>query len=292
MDQPTLSGLPERLFAVSPAKLDTWRDCPRRYRWQYLDRSGVTPRNFARTLMGNAAHLALRLWWAERPADPEDVLNVIDRTWDDDLFRDLEQSSRARDLVRGWVRTYLDKHSDRDDPSITVRGVERTVSTTTEHLTISGRIDRIDERAGEIVVVDYKTGRGELTDDDARTSMTLAIYADAIRRSLRHECHQVELHHLPTGTVASHRHTPEGLARHLGRADAIGVELRDAVRAHAENPGDADQNFPARTGGLCGWCDFWSICPEGQAASTQRETWAGVDDPDHTGSAGGVGQPV
>lgn len=290
MEQPTLSGLPERLFAVSPAKLDTWRDCPRRYRWQYVERPGIAPRTFARTMMGNAAHLALRVWWAEQPPQHEDAIAVIDRSWDSSLFRDVEQSERARERVRDWVRTYLDRHPERDDPTMTVRGVERTVSTTTEHLTISGRIDRIDQRADEIVVVDYKTGRSALSDDDARTSMTLAIYADAVRRSLRHECHRVELHHLPSGTVASHQHTPESLARHLGRADAIGLEIRDALRS--EQP--EQERFPAAPGRLCGWCDFWTICAEGQAATTAQEPWVGVDDPDHgaVDSSGEADWPV
>lgn len=189
------------------------------------------------------------------------------------LFRDESQSQRALIEVQTWVRNYLEKHDSQDE----VLGVERTVSTKTEHLTISGRIDRIDRRDGEVVVVDYKTGRGELTDDDARTSMTLAIYADSIHRSMRQECYRVELHHLPTSTVASHRHSPESLARHLGRADAIGVEISQAQHLVTEG-GDPEHHFPAQPGPLCGWCDYWSICEVGRAATTQREPWAGVDE--------------
>lgn len=273
---PTLAGLPERLFPVSPAKLDTWLDCPRKYRLHYLERTGIPQGRWARTMMGNAAHLALRSWWADELDDVDAALNVIDRSWDGSLFRDEMQSGWALERVRQWVRTYLDKQPARE-----VRGVERTVSTMTAHLTISGRVDRIDEREGRIVVVDYKTGRGELTDDDARVSRTLAIYADAVRRTLRHECFDVELHHLPTSTIARHRHTAESIARHLARADEIGVELKAAVEQHAAEIGagaDADSLFPATAGPLCGWCDFWTICQVGQAATARREPWAGVDE--------------
>ncbi len=55
---------------------------------------------------------------------------------------------------------------------------------------MSGRIDRLDDRrgadgSGELVVVDYKTGRHVLTTDDARTSLPLALYALAAERVLR-----------------------------------------------------------------------------------------------------------
>ena len=53
-------------------------------------------------------------------------------------------------------------------------GVERTVSATTEALAVSGRVDRVDDRGDELVVVDYKTGRRGLTDDDERRGDTVA----------------------------------------------------------------------------------------------------------------------
>ncbi len=64
---------------------------------------------------------------------------------------------------------------------------------------------------GELVVVDYKTGRHVLTVDDARTSLALALYALAAERVMRRPCRRVELHHLPTGNGA-------GLGAHCGVA--------------------------------------------------------------------------
>src|SRR6185312_11788603 len=89
----------------------------------------------------------------------------------------------------------------------------------------AGRVDRIDERDGELVVVDYKTGRQALTVDDARGSQALALYAFAARRTLRRECRRVELHHLPTGTVAGWEHTDQSLTRHLQRAEEAAEEI-------------------------------------------------------------------
>ena len=48
-----------------------------------------------------------------------------------------------------------------------------TVATRTERLAVSGRVDRLDQRGDEVVVVDYKTGRRGLTTDDARGGIAL-----------------------------------------------------------------------------------------------------------------------
>src|SRR3712207_7167102 len=62
---------------------------------------------------------------------------------------------------------------------------------------------RSDQRGDELVVVDYKTGRSVSTDDEARGSPALAAYVLGVRRTLRRPCRRVELHHLPSGTVAA-----------------------------------------------------------------------------------------
>ena len=118
-------------------------------------------------------------------------------------------------------------------------------------LAFNGRTDRIDSRPGpdgpELVIVDYKTGRTGLDADDARGSQALALYAYAAERVFRRPCRRVELHHLPTGTVAAHDHTPESLARQLSRAEETARDIMAAERAVAEGA-DPDEAFPTTPG--------------------------------------------
>jgi len=154
-------------------------------------------------------------------------------------------------------------------------GVERTVATTTSRLALSGRVDRIDDRDGELVIVDYKTGRRQLTDDDARGSLALALYALAARRTLRRDCRRVELHHLPSGDIVAHDHTDASLQRQVTRAEATAddiVAATDTLEAGAH----PDDVFPPAPSPNCGWCDFRRHCPEGQAASPNVEPWSGL----------------
>lgn len=273
--QLVLEQMPTRLFTCTPSRLTTWLDCPRRYRMTYLDRP-APPRGpaWAHNTFGSAVHLALSRWWSE-PTDrrtPATARALVERAWFEDGFADVAQANRYREYAADMVARYVSTLDPFDEPV----GVERTVATRTGALAVSGRVDRVDRRGDELVVVDYKTGRSVLTADDARGSLALALYALACERTLRRSCTSVELHHLPTGRVARFDHTEESLARHLARAEAIGAEAVAAAQALRAG-GDPDELFPARAGQVCGWCDFVRGCPTGLAAAGgPKQPWDGL----------------
>ncbi len=274
-----LAGMPRRLVTTSPSKLGAWVDCPRKYRFGYVDRP--TPAKgapWAHSSLGASVHNALAAWWG-LPVEGRDAAaaaRLLDERWLEDGYRDDEQSALWRSRARAWVEDYTATLEAHDEP----RGVERSLGLRTESIAVTGRIDRIDERASEdggreLVVVDYKTGRAPLTADDARGSLQLALYAVATARVLRQRCRRVELHHLPTGQVLAWEHTPAGLERHLKRAEAIAQEAQDATDA-ASGGQPADEAFPPRTGPLCRFCDWRARCPEGLAASEALQPWEGL----------------
>jgi putative RecB family exonuclease len=277
-----LEGMPRMLFACTPSRLQTWLDCPRRYRMTYVERP-VVPRGqaWARTTIGAAVHVALARWWAQ-PRDrrtPAGARTLLELAWPQhgtvpDGFADAAQSARWRQRAADMVERYAATLDPDDEPL----GVERTVHTRTDGLVLSGRVDRIDLRDGELVVVDYKTGQRPPTDDDAGRSLALGLYALAAARALRRRCRRVELHHLPTGRVAAYDHTDATLDAHLQRAEAAAVEAADATDALAGG-GDADVLFPPRTSAGCAWCDHLRACPAGQAAAgPPRRPWDGLPD--------------
>lgn len=274
--QGELAGLPPRLYAASPSRLLTFADCPRRYRLQYLDRPKPRPRpQRAHTSLGNAVHNALRDWW-DLPVnrrDPAAGAELVRRGWIDTGFRDPDQSRLWRERAEAEVSAYLGTVDPRTQPV----GIERTVSFTTDGLALTGRIDRLDDRDGDLVVVDYKTTRATPTEDDARTSLPLALYAAAVWKMFRRRCLRVELHHIPTGTVAAHTHTAESLTRKVDQARSLGADARRADDDFAvDGPGSAA--FPPVVGPLCPWCDLRAHCPEGQQAGPERSGWAALEE--------------
>lgn len=264
--QQSFDGMPEKLFACTPSRLETWLDCPKKYRYTYIE-VPKPPRGgpWGHTSMGSAIHNALREWFTlnvdERTQDKGALL--VEKFWRNEGFRDDEQSDRYKFRAQNWVRQYLADV----DPGMEPRGLERTVSTTTERLSLSGRVDRIDERDGELVIIDYKTGKRPPDEVEAGGSLALAIYALGAERTLRKTCRTVELHHLPSDTRAVFRHDGPSLARHIKRAESIAAEALAATAA---------DEFPATPGALCAYCDYARICNDADRAPAQP--WAGLDE--------------
>ena len=263
-----------RLVRVTPSRLSTWDDCPRRYRMTYLDRP-APPRGGARagSTLGAVVHLALRALFDLPPTErtPRAAARLVDRYWSSEGFRDVDQAAEYRERARGWLAEYVSEL----DPDAEPVALERWVSAATDRIVAEGRVDRIDRRGAELVVVDYKTGRRTPTPADTAASRALALYAVAVERTMRRTCTQVELHHLPSGTVAAWRHDAESLREHVARAEASAAELDTAADELAAD-GDPDVLFPPRPAPRCGGCDVRRHCPAGRAAAPEELPWAGL----------------
>ncbi|MEV0969129.1 RecB family exonuclease [Microtetraspora glauca] len=289
MEQLGFEGMPRRLYACTPSRLNSWLDCRRRYRFTYLDRPAPQKGPpWAHNSVGASVHNALAGWWRQpyERRTPMTAATLLTSGWITEGFRDQEQSTTWRDRAREMVSGYVAALDPADEPV----GVERTVATRTAVIAVSGRIDRLDRRGDELVVVDYKTGRRALDSDDARSSLALALYAIASSRVMHRTCRKVELHHLPTGSVAEWEHTDESLDRHLRRAEEIALEASEADEAYRAwsgasgsrtastdpVPPEVDALFPPSPGPICSWCDFRRHCPQGLQAGQERNPWDGL----------------
>jgi putative RecB family exonuclease len=274
-EQLGLFAAPQRLFSCTPSKLSAFEECPRRYRFTYVDRP-APPKGppWAHNSLGASVHTALRNWYALPPArrTPGALPTLLQATWVREGYRDDAQQRAAFERALSWLQSYVAGLDPRAEPV----GVERVVAARTPVLALSGRVDRIDRDGDELVIIDYKTGRAELSSDDARGSRALALYAYAAERTFRRRCRRVELHHLPTGTVAAHEHTEQSLERHLSRAEATAADVLAAERAVAAGA-SPDEAYPTLAGPACSWCDFRRSCPVGTQVP-EREPWAAMSD--------------
>ena len=132
-----------RLFICTPSKLGAYADCPRRYRYAYLDRP-APPKGppWAHNSLGASVHTALKNWYA-LPVDrrrPEALPALLKGTWVREGYRDDEQERAAYQRALGWLEGYVATLDPGDEPL----GVERVVGDKTAVLAFNGRADRID----------------------------------------------------------------------------------------------------------------------------------------------------
>ena len=90
-DQLPLEGMPRRLYSCTPTRLTSWLDCPRRYRFGYLDRP-TPPKGppWAHNSLGSSVHNALRSWWdlPLRRRTPEAAGTLVETGWLTEGYRD------------------------------------------------------------------------------------------------------------------------------------------------------------------------------------------------------------
>ena len=146
-----------------------------------------------------------------------------------------------------------------DPATVTPVGRELKLAENVGDITVRGVLDRMDERSdGEVVIIDYKTGKAPPERYAILAFFALKIYALLVQRQTGRTPAELRLMYLGNSTMYSidiDRNTLDGIERQL-RA------LTATIRAAFEK-----DNFPPRPSVLCGWCSFWDFCPEGQKRS-------------------------
>jgi RecB family exonuclease len=235
---------------LSFSRIDSYGNCPRRFRYAYIDRlPGVPGPHLS---FGSSIHGALEAFYDRKlPACPseEELLGFLYEAWDTSGFRDLPREEQvafyrhAQDVLRRFHRRVSD---DYRLPAATEAWFELPIE---YEAVVVGSIDRVDvDDDGRFHVVDYKTNRK--VKDRARVagSLQLAIYALACRHLFGSLPATVCLDFVVPGVRIE---VPlEDIDLDAAR-QAI-LETAAAVRA---------ERFEPTPNPLCDWCDYRDVCP-------------------------------
>jgi putative RecB family exonuclease len=123
-----------------------------------------------------------------------------------------------------------------------------------DQLLIRGYIDRLDvSPAGDLRVVDYKTGGAPREAFEGRALFQLKFYALVLWRTRGVVPRVLRLLYLKDAEICDY--SPE--AEELERFERTLLALSEAIeRAKRE------QDFPPKPSKLCGWCSHQAVCPE------------------------------
>jgi RecB family exonuclease len=244
----------ESLFELNPSKLQCYLDCPKQYRFRYVDKR-TERRAFGPSALGRSVHKALRDFYAMDPSQRtvDNLLRALRRSWDGAGYRSAKEAEDAFTRAEDMLRRY---HAGTNPQEIRVVAMESKFSQarSSAGILVTGRVDRIDMVGREYVIVDYKTGRFGSDDLVLNESLPLSLYAMAVSAGLGRDVSRIAVEHLPTGRRAETRREPERLATDWTKLS----DLAGAMR-----PGN---EFPAEPSSLCRWCDYLVACPEGRAS--------------------------
>lgn len=235
---------------LSFSRVDTYRQCPLKYRYRYVD--GLPERPSPHLSFGSSIHRALEAFWDRKLPDPPPLQTLLDALydgWDSSGFADVERDEQVR--YYHHARDVLAAHHHRfADVALTPVAVEQWFRLPLpDGLEVVGAIDLVEPtEGGGLGVVDWKTNRRAKSREEVASSLQLAIYALAVEHLWGQPPAWVALDFVVPGVRVT-------VPREAIDTDAAVTAIREvaaAVRGEA---------FAPRPSPLCDWCDFRAECP-------------------------------
>lgn len=238
---------------LSFSRIDTYRTCPRMFRYRYVDR--LPGRPAPALSFGTAIHEALERFYDRKlPEEPteDELVGFLYEAWDTSGFREVDRSEQTRWYRQG--QDVLRRYHRRVTGSYRLPvATEAWFELPFDDAVVVGSIDRVDDDDGVLRVVDYKTNKRVKDRDRVKHSLQLSIYALACEHLYGDLPATVALDFV----VAGREIVVDVADLDLDAAREAVAQTAAAVRAAAYEP------TPMR---LCDWCDFRPVCPawEGQ----------------------------
>ncbi len=264
-DLPSTGVVDERgLRHLSPSSASTFRQCPRRWKHRYLDRL-PDPKGIP-ALVGTFVHRVLEELMTKSPSQRtlEEARGLARQLWpevaDDEDFVALLLDEASQRGVRWQAWRLIENYFEMEDPtSVDVAEREQRLEVALAGVPFVGVVDRTERTPNGMRVTDYKTGRAPTPRylDDKLDQVWL--YAAALEASDQ-PVDEVRLMYL-TGTNVDRARDEEAISSAVDRHATTWSEIGVAI--------DGDE-FPTRTGPLCGWCPYTASCPEGRVEAERR----------------------
>ncbi len=245
--------------SLSPSKVSSFRDCALAFRFNAIEHLPDEPTIW--TVKGTLVHTVLeRLFWRHGQGDrtPEAAADELVAAWDElqgdpeylALALSPDESDGLRADAGGLVRNYF---ALEDPNEINPVGVELTLEARVGAMRLRGIIDRLDLTPdGELVVIDYKTGRAPGPAFEQSKMIGVHIYALLCQEVLGRRPVQVKLLHLKEPMTITAEPSEQALRGQRQKA----VAVWSAIERACEN-----EDFRPRPSPLCNYCRFREFCP-------------------------------
>ena len=252
------------LLSFSYSRMSLYEECPLKYKFRYIDKIKEEPKFYF--AFGNSIHAALEfLYSVKAPPFPslEETLEAFRLDWNRKSC--LEKGYRTpqkaeQDYQKGLVmlKAYYEHNRAGFKPPFLV---EYSTNVEVDGLLVRTVSDRIEHLGGgEIVIIDYKTGK-----DVKRLPSQLYMYQKISELDPRLKEKIAEIYGLRVSAVKVRRllyyHVPSLKEYPFERADEreIGsfwervLGVAGNIRGAKFDPTPGEQ--------ACAWCDYKSLCP-------------------------------
>jgi RecB family exonuclease len=274
------------MTVYSYSRINCFLNCPAQFEHRYLKRTPSPVAEGVELFMGSRFHEAMEFLYDPSreglPPTLQETLAEYHRCWDKALAMNVAKQKAMgypepvriskegmtlddyRQKAEGFVENHYRKyHPFQWDKTEAIEMKVVFKLDAAGKYQMMGYIDRLAvDPEGTLWIHDYKTSSRKMTVEDAASEDQLALYMLGLRQIERYRSVPIRLQWhfvaFEQDEVVSDR-TPDDLK-----------VLRDRYVRHIKRIESA-REFNTNTGTLCGWCEFLSLCRDGQAAVAGRE---------------------
>ncbi len=250
------TGNVPRKPSVSPSKITTYLACPVKFRYTYLDpRARWLLRSKSYYSFGTTLHRVLQRFHDSGDTGVEttsEVLAAYEESWIDAGYNSAEEMAEAFGEGRQILERYVGDALSQPTGAKTLF-VERQFRFDFGDFVLIGRVDRVDEyEDGTLEVVDYKSGRQSVTDEDVAADIAMNCYQLLLKKKFPDRNVRSRIIALRSASSASHSMSDIELEEFERDISMIAREII------TEN---FDERKPVRKP-MCESCDFLVICQQ------------------------------
>jgi len=248
-DQSPITSHRSPVTFLSYSQINTFETCPRQYRFRYIQRIPTPPS--AAATFGSSMHQALRDFYQEikegKKLSKKDLLGLLEVNWSPQGYASKSHEERMKKQGQRMLTDFYKKF----DSKVIPKDLEQPfVIKVSPKLKIGGRIDRVDEKKGELEIMDYKTGKAmEQKKIDQSLQMTVYALAATDKGIYGKKPEEIVLtfYFLDTGEKKSTKRTADQL-------EQAKKELVDKAKEVEES------GFEPKPSNMCEFCDFKLLC--------------------------------
>jgi putative RecB family exonuclease len=249
-------------WSLSPSRALDFKNCALLYRFRVIDRLPEPPSLDA--ARGTVVHGVLERLF-DLPANQRTVAAACDDVepgWQEILEAEPDLAAMVEDAPGGLAalisatRELIDSYFTLEDPQ-RLEPADREVlveTTLPSGIHLKGIVDRLDRSpAGDLRVVDYKSGKSPSELFEGKALFQLRFYALVLWRSTGVLPRLLRLYYLSDRETLDYQPDAADLESLERQLEAIGSAI-----TKARETGDW-RHKPSK---LCNWCSFQSLCPE------------------------------
>lgn len=239
---------------ISYSALDTYQNCPLKYKFKNIDR--IKEPKSKEAVFGTLIHATMKFIHKPGLLSPplEQALDYFSRNWNSSVF---ENEMEERSAFSQGVSMLQEYYKKNDPSAFNIVDLESMFQieigeNENKHI-VSGVIDRIDKTEEGYEIIDYKTAKKMPSQEKVDNDIQLSIYLKAFLSRYPKEIEnldkiKVSLYYLKHGVKLTS-------ARNLNQLKTSEQLFLDVIKLIGE------EKFDPNISPLCDWCGYQKLCP-------------------------------